>query len=39
MERSGVLPTSQFAYWKVLGTCAALLCVFHALQRVGIRLG
>ena len=25
MERSGVLPTTQFAYWKGLGTCDALL--------------
>ena len=32
MERSGVLPTTQFAYWKGLGTCDALLCVSHALQ-------
>ena len=32
MEHSGVLPTTQFAYWKGLGTCAALLCVSHTLQ-------
>ena len=32
MERSGVLPTTQFTYWKGLGTCDALLCVSHALQ-------
>ena len=32
MERSGVLPTTQFAYRKGLGTCDALLCVSHALQ-------
>ena len=32
MERSGVLPTTQFSYWKGLGTCDALLCVFHTLQ-------
>ena len=32
MERSGVLPTAQFAYQKGLGTCDALLCVSHALQ-------
>ena len=32
MERSGVLPTTQFAYWKGLGTPDALLCVFHILQ-------
>ena len=32
MERSCVLPTSQFAYRKGLGTCDALLCVSHTLQ-------
>ena len=32
MERSGVLPTTQFACWKGLGTCDALLCVSHTLQ-------
>ena len=32
MERSGVLPTTQFAYWKDLDTCNALLCVSHTLQ-------
>ena len=32
MERSGVLSTTQFAYWKGLGTCDALLCVSHTLQ-------
>ena len=32
MECSGVLPTTQFAYWKGLGTCDALLCVSLALQ-------
>ena len=31
MERSGVLPTTQFAYQKDLGTCDALLCVPHTL--------
>ena len=31
---SGVLPTTQFAYWKGLGTCDALLCVSHTLQSV-----
>ena len=31
MERSCVLPTTQFAYRKGLGTCDALLCVFHTL--------
>ena len=32
MERSGVLPTTQFAYRQDLGTCDALLCVSHTLQ-------
>ena len=32
MERSGVPPTTQFAYRKGLGTCDALLCVSHALK-------
>ena len=32
MERNGVLPTTQFAYQKDLGTCDALLCVFLTLQ-------
>ena len=32
MERNGVLPTTQFAYRKGLGTCDALLCLFHTLQ-------
>ena len=32
MERSGVLPTTQFAYRKGLGTCDSLLCVSHTLQ-------
>ena len=32
MERSGVLPITQFAYRKGLGTCDALLYVFHTLQ-------
>ena len=32
MESSGVLPTSQFAYRKGLGTCVALLCVSLTLQ-------
>ena len=32
MERSGVLPTTQFAYRKGLGTCDAPLCLFHKLQ-------
>ena len=32
VEHSGVLPTTQFAYRKGLGTCDALLCVSHTLQ-------
>ena len=32
IERSGMLPTSEFAYRKGLGTCDALLCVSHTLQ-------
>ena len=32
MERTGVLPTNQFAYLKGLGTCDALLWVSHILQ-------
>ena len=32
MEGRGVLPTTQFAYIKGLGTCYALLCVAHSLQ-------
>ena len=32
MECSGVLPTTQFAYWKGLGTCDALLSLCHTLQ-------
>ena len=32
MECSGVLPTTQFAYRKGLGTCDALLCVSHTLH-------
>ena len=31
MERSGVLPTTQFANRKCLGTCDALLCVSHTV--------
>ena len=29
-----MLPTTQFAYRKGLGTCDALLCVAHTLQSV-----
>ena len=32
MERDGVLPTTQFAYRKGLGTCDVLLCVSNTLQ-------
>ena len=32
MEHCVVLPTTQFAYRKGLGTCDALLCVSHTLQ-------
>ena len=32
MGRSGVLPTTQFAYRKGLGTCDPLLCVSHTQQ-------
>ena len=32
MERSGVLPTTKFAFRKGQGTCEALLCVSHTLQ-------
>ena len=32
MEQSGVLPTTQFAYWEGLGTCGALSCLSHTLQ-------
>ena len=32
MERSGLLPTTQFADRKRLGTCDALFCVSHTLQ-------
>ena len=32
MECSGVLPTTQFAYRRDLGTCDALLCLSHTLQ-------
>ena len=42
MEHCGVLPTTQFAYWKGLSTCDALLCVSHTRRvhwRAGRRLG
>ena len=34
MEHCAVLPTTQFAYQKGLGTCDMLLCVSHTLQSV-----
>ena len=34
MERSGVLPTTRFAYRKCLGTCNALLCMSHTLKSI-----
>ena len=33
MERSRVLPTTQFAYQKGLGTCNDLVCAPHTLKR------
>ena len=38
MERNGVLPTTQFAYRKGLGTCDALLYVSHTVQ-IGVTRG
>ena len=32
MERRGVLPTTQFAYRKGLGTCDAFFCVSNTVQ-------
>ena len=32
VERSGVLPTTQFAYQNGMGTRDALFCVSHTLQ-------
>ena len=32
MELNGVLPTTQFTYWKGLDTYDAFLCVSHTLQ-------
>ena len=32
MERTGVLPTTQFAYRKVLGNRDALLCASQTVQ-------
>ena len=39
MEGRGLLPTTQFAYRKGLGSCDALLCVAHTLHRMLWRLG
>ena len=36
MESSGVLPNTQFAYRKGLGTCDVLLFVSHTLQSAGV---
>ena len=38
MERIGVLPTTQFAYRKGLGTYDALLCVSHTLHSELIKI-
>ena len=35
MEHSGVLPTTQFAYQKGLGTCDALLGVPYTAKCIG----
>ena len=35
IECSGVLPTTQFAYRKGLGTCDALLCVQYTAECIG----
>ena len=32
MELSGMLPTTQFAHRKGLGTCDGIFCISHALQ-------
>ena len=32
MESNGVLPNTQLAYRKGLGTCDAVFCVSHTLQ-------
>ena len=34
MEDRGVLPTTQFAYRRGLGTCDALIFVAHTLQNI-----
>ena len=35
MEGSGVLPTTQFAYWKGLGTCDASVRVPYTAVCIG----
>ena len=35
MKRSGVLPTTQFAYRKGQGTCDTLLCVLYTAKCIG----
>ena len=37
IERSGVLPTAQFAYRKGLGTCGAVLCIPFTSKCIGER--
>ena len=32
MEPQGVLPTTQFGYWKSLGTSGPSVCVSYTLQ-------
>ena len=39
MELNGVLPTTQFAYRKGLGTCDALLCITGLHCKVNWRMG
>ena len=35
MEHNGGLPTTQFVYWKGMGTCDALLCVPYIAKCIG----
>ena len=39
MKHCGVLPTTQFAYRKGLGTCDALLCVTYTAECIGEQAG
>ena len=39
MQGRGVLPTTQFAYRKGLGTCDALRCVAHTSQNTPLEMG